>query len=97
LGCALLNPTYNFLQSQAYSIKGLPNKKILNYFLWGGHLARPYRKAGKMPAPQYWVIYLLEVPNMSSMNLSETQREEQEKFRFLLPYPHRRGAGGEVK
>ncbi|OYD92247.1 hypothetical protein CDG77_14575 [Nostoc sp. 'Peltigera membranacea cyanobiont' 213] len=43
-------------------IKGLPNKKILNYFLWGGQHERPYTKAGKMPTPQDWVIYLLEVP-----------------------------------
>ncbi|WP_334987716.1 hypothetical protein [Nostoc sp.] len=41
--------------------------------------------------------------NVSSMNLSlpaslsETEREEQEKFRFSLPSGRRRGAGGEVK
>ncbi|MDZ8083119.1 MAG: hypothetical protein RMX35_29150, partial [Nostoc sp. DcaGUA01] len=44
--------------------QGLPNKKILNYFLWGGHLARPYTRAGETPTPQDWVIYLLEVPHV---------------------------------
>ncbi len=48
----------------AHVPEGLTNKTILNYFLWGGRLARPYTytKAGKMPTPQDWVIYLLSVP-----------------------------------
>ncbi len=29
--------------------KGLTNKKILNYLLWGGRLARPYPGAGCPP------------------------------------------------
>ncbi|EKF05480.1 hypothetical protein FDUTEX481_01652 [Tolypothrix sp. PCC 7601] len=43
--------------------KGLPNKKISQYLLWGGHLVRPVYVAGKMPAPQDGIIYFLEVPN----------------------------------
>ncbi|MBD2236942.1 hypothetical protein H6G35_09965, partial [Aulosira sp. FACHB-113] len=42
--------------------KGLPNKKISQYLLWGGHLVRPVYVAGKMPAPQDGIIYFLEIP-----------------------------------
>ncbi|BAY90105.1 hypothetical protein FDUTEX481_05109 [Tolypothrix sp. PCC 7601] len=42
--------------------KGLPNKKISQYVLWGGHLVRPVYVAGKMPAPQDGIIYFLEIP-----------------------------------
>ncbi|EKE99390.1 hypothetical protein FDUTEX481_10151 [Tolypothrix sp. PCC 7601] len=42
--------------------KGLPNKKISQYLLWGGHLVRPAYVAGKMPAPQDGIIYFLEIP-----------------------------------
>ncbi|MEH1829103.1 MAG: hypothetical protein V7L22_27860 [Nostoc sp.] len=31
--------------------KGIPNKKILNSFLWGGHLARLWLEAGKDAHP----------------------------------------------
>ncbi|EKE98677.1 hypothetical protein FDUTEX481_03592 [Tolypothrix sp. PCC 7601] len=39
--------------------KGLPNQKISQYLLWGGHLVRPDYVAGKMPAPQDGIIYFL--------------------------------------
>ena len=44
-------------------IKGLPNKKISNFFLWDGHLARPINWGNQMPTPQNWIIYLLKYPN----------------------------------
>ncbi|EKF01043.1 hypothetical protein FDUTEX481_08354 [Tolypothrix sp. PCC 7601] len=44
--------------------KGLPNKKISQYLLWGGHLVRPVDVAGKMPAPQDGIIYFLDIPKV---------------------------------
>ncbi|BAY90399.1 hypothetical protein FDUTEX481_03607 [Tolypothrix sp. PCC 7601] len=47
------------LAYQQLLAQGLPNKKISQYLLWGGHLVRPDYVAGKMPAPQDGIIYFL--------------------------------------
>jgi hypothetical protein len=42
-----------FGDSPNFSLQGLPNKKILKIFLWGGHPARPQSRTGKDAHPTH--------------------------------------------
>jgi hypothetical protein len=62
--------------------KGLPNKKISNYLLWGGRLAPPLLRAGETPTPQDCIIYLLEIPKHITLALIFPKRDRKLSAQF---------------
>ncbi|MFS0516574.1 tetratricopeptide repeat protein [Nostoc sp. UIC 10607] len=62
------------ISGQWGNIARFPNKKISNYLLWDGHLARLWLWASETPTPQNWIIYFLGIPkrNPDNRNAAKT-------------------------